>query len=145
MIDEGGRMGVHVLFSLIEKLPYDQDGNLLFSVKGREGDIYGGGHIYPDLSGLPVDKSYKKEGLYLVEFNISEDDAKTLVARQDQGRKTISHKTRNVRGKIKHYPRAEVSYNFQDFKPRILSAQEAEALKRDFFGVVQEMKSGVTD
>jgi len=131
-------MPTWVKFKLIERPYYDKNGDILtrslYTDRYGLAEIYGGGKVYPDIieSGK-VKEWHEKDGVLLLQVDILESEATTITLKDEIK-------------KYKASPKIEKEYNAnKDFKALILTDQEAEDLKINFFGIKPlSPDSGVT-
>jgi len=123
-----------IKFQLIERPYYDRNGNILSSIAGRRNrkgidEFTGGGKVYPDIieSGK-IKEWHEKDGVLLLQVDIPE---------------AKEHETKDEKRKYKASPKIEKEYNYKDFKAKVITDQEAEDLKINFFGI-KKLESGVT-
>lgn len=125
-----------IMFKLIERPCYDQDGNILQSIEGRRNrkgidEINGGGKVYPNLKSVKVLERYEKDGNLMV---LADGDTTEL---EQQGAVTFQ---------------ASPKIMFREsagFQPQVVDEVEVETLKETVFDVkkpiiVEECDSGVT-
>jgi len=123
-------MSQWIKFDLIKKPFWDRDGNILDSIEGRRNrkgidEFTGGGRVYPDIDRTKVEEWHQKDDVLLVKIDITEVEA-TIIT------------TKNEVKKYKASPKKEKEYNAnKEFKALILTDQEAVAMKKDFFGIVE--------
>ena len=121
-------MSQWIKFDLIKKPFWDRDGNILASIEGRKNrkgidEFTGGGRLYPDIDRSKVKEWHQKDDVLLVKIDITEAEATTII-------------TKNEVKKYKASPKIEKEYNAnKEFKALILTDQEAENLKTNFFGI----------
>ena len=121
-------MSQWIKFDLIKKPFWDRDGNILASIEGRRNrkgidEFTGGGRLYPDIDRSKVKEWHQKDDVLLVKIDITEVEA-TIIT------------TKNEVKKYKASPKIEKEYNAnKEFKALILTDQEAENLKTNFFGI----------
>ncbi|MFH1953156.1 MAG: hypothetical protein ABIL06_16250 [Pseudomonadota bacterium] len=126
-----------IKFELIERPTYDKNGNLLnrplYTDRYGLKEIYGGGKVYPDIPSDKIKERHEKDGIWLLKVDILESEA-------------IAIKIKDETKKYKASPKIEKEYNAnKDFKALLLTDQEAEDLKTNFFGIKKLIvDSGVT-
>lgn len=135
-------------YQLIERPYHDERGNVISSIEGRHNrwgidEIYGGGFIYPDLSGHKILKQYERQGTLLVELDIPESTAVELAGKNEPLKTIATHRVRKARKRQKTYPERFKIYNFKDFKARRITDAEAESILKNW-GMWPETTSGVT-
>ena len=126
-----------IKFQLIERPYYDRHGNILSSITGRRNrkgidEFTGGGKVYPEIiiEKGKIKEWHEKDGVLLLQVDIPEAEAK-------------EHETKDEKRKYKASPKIEKEYNYKDFKAKVITDQEAEDLKINFFGI-KKLESGVT-
>ena len=124
-----------IKFELIERPTYDKNGNLLnrplYTDRYGLKEIYGGGKVYPDIPSDKIKERHEKDGFWLLQVDILESEAVAITSKDEIK-------------KYKASPKIEKEYNAnKDFKALILTDQEAEDLKINFFGI-KKLESGVT-
>ena len=127
-----------IKFKLIEKPYFDKNSDLLgrplYTDRYGLAEIYGGGKVYPEIIEQKdkIKEWHEKDGILLIKIDIPEAEAKGL-------------ETKDKKLKYKASPKVEKEYNYKDFKAKVLTDQEAEDLKVNFFGIKkQTLESGVT-
>jgi len=127
-----------IKFQLIERPYYDRDGNILTSIDGRRNrkgidEFTGGGKVYPDIERSKIKEWHEKDGILLLQVDILETEAIAVTSKDETK-------------KYKASPKIEKEYNAnKEFKALILTDQEADDLKTNFFGIKKLIvDSGVT-
>jgi len=118
-----------IKFNLVERPYYDKNGNLLnrplYSDRYGLKEIYGGGKVYPDIPSYKIKERHEKNGIWLLKVDVLESEATTITLKDEVK-------------KYKASPKIEKEYNAnKEFKALILTDQEADAMKKDFFGMVE--------
>jgi len=120
-----------ITFTLIKRPYYDRNSDILASIEGRRNrkgidEFTGGGKVYPDIieQKSKIKEWHEKDDVLLVKIDIPEAEA-------------IELETKDKKLKYKASPKIEKEYNYKDFKPKVLTDQEAETMKKDFFGIVE--------
>ena len=127
-----------IKFKLIIPPFYDpRTGDILSSVEGRKNrpgiDPFNRkGRIWPDIINQKdkIIELHEKGDTLLIKIDIPEAEAK-------------GHETKDEKLKYKASPKIEKEYNYKDFKAKVITDQEAEDLKINFFGI-KKLESGVT-
>ena len=127
-----------IKFNLVERPYYDKNGNLLnrplYSDRYGLKEIYGGGKVYPDIPSDKIKERHEKNGIWLLKVDVLESEATTITLKDEVK-------------KYKASPKIEKEYNAnKEFKALILTDQEADDLKINFFGIKKLIvDSGVTN